>query len=201
MGRELPRLYLLFTPTLCRGEPWHTLGAALAGGVDLVQWRVKAPDPDGLDRCLAACRRAGVPVIVNDDPVAAVEHGAAGAHVGQTDIAASEARRVLGPRRWLGVSTHDLIQLAAAEEAGADYVGFGPCFPTATKSYGAGLGAAALGAALTRARVPVFAIGGVDASNLAELTAVGCTRVAVSRAILDAGDPRRAAAELRRRLG
>lgn len=196
------RLYLLFTPQSCAGDPWWTLDQALAGGVDLVQWRVKTPDRDGFRRCRDACRRSGVPLLVNDDVMLAVRGGAAGAHVGQDDLPAEAARKLLAGQ-WLGVSTHDLAQIAAAAAAGADYVGFGPCHPTTTKGYDTGKSAAEIGAAVDAAArhgLPLFAIGGIDAARLPALRGIGVDRVAVSRAILAADDPGAAAATLRRWL-
>lgn len=200
MATFRPRLCLLFTPSLCRKGPWDTLAAALAGGVDLVQWRVKDHPTVGLARCLALCHAHAVDLIVNDDPALAVTAGAAGAHVGQDDLDAAAARELLGPTRLLGVSTHDAAQLAAAHAAGADYAGFGPCYATATKGYREGLGPEALRVAVAAARLPVFAIGGITADNLPALIAAGCTRVAVSSAILGAADPTAAARALRRLL-
>jgi thiamine-phosphate pyrophosphorylase len=191
------RLYLLFTPGLCTGAPWATLAAALDGGVDMVQWRVARPARRGLARCLAICGERSVPVIVNDDVALAVAAGAAGAHVGQADVPARAARAQLRAGQVLGVSTHDVAQVRAAQDDGADYLGFGPCFPTATKGYAAGVGAAAIRAAVAAARVPVFAIGGIAPANVGELLALGVTRVAVSGAVLRAADPRAAAAALR----
>jgi thiamine-phosphate pyrophosphorylase len=208
MASVTARLCLLFTPASCRLDPWLTLARALDGGVDLVQWRVKAAgDPkgaatrDAAARCLATCRARAVAMVVNDDVDLALALAADGAHVGQEDLPAVRARALLGPHRILGVSTHDLPQLAAAEEAGADYVGFGPCFPTPTKGYREGLGATAAGDATRRARIPVFAIGGIDAARAGALAAAGCTRVAVSSSILGALDPERAARALRAALG
>jgi thiamine-phosphate pyrophosphorylase len=193
------RLYLLFTPALCANDPWDTLTAALDGGVDLVQWRTVDVDHVAYQRCRAACLRAGVPLIVNDDVMLAVRGRADGAHVGQTDMPADAARRVLG-RQWLGVSTHDLPQITRAIAAGADYVGFGPCHPTATKGYKEGKPLAEIEAATVAANaryLPLFAIGGITAANLPALRMHGVDRIAVSGAILQAADPRRAAAELR----
>jgi thiamine-phosphate pyrophosphorylase len=194
------RLYLLFTPTACAADPWATLEAALRGGVDLVQWRSKQSDPEGLRRCLDACGAARVPVIVNDDVMAAISSRAHGAHVGQDDMPAIPARRLLG-ERWLGVSTHDLEQLRTAVHDGADYVGFGPCFPTATKGYAQGLPRELIEAACAQRSVPVYAIGGITAQNLIGLRLLGVDRIAVSRAILQAEDPGSAAAALRHMLG
>jgi thiamine-phosphate pyrophosphorylase len=197
MKSEPGRLYLLFSPALCRREPVRNLELALDGGVDRVQWRLPGRDRDGLERCLAVCRERGVPVIVNDDVELAVLADADGAHVGQGDMPVARARAVLGAQRALGASTHDAEQIRAAERAGADHFGFGPCFPTATKGYARGLGPQALALALRATLLPVYAIGGITAENLPELLAVGCTRIAVSSAILRASDPCAAAARLR----
>lgn len=197
---RLPTLYLLFSPALCANEPWATLREAIAGGVDLVQWRTPTPDAEGAARCLAICREAGVPMIVNDHVELAVALGAEGAHVGQTDLPAHRARAMLRPSQWLGVSTHDLAQVAAAIADGADHLGFGPMFATATKGYRHGLPAGALRAALAASRVPIWPIGGIDAHRIPLVLAEGARRVAVSSAILRAADPRGAAAELRAAL-
>lgn len=196
------RLYLLFTPDACVGDPWDTLGKALEGGVDLVQWRVPTPDRTGFEHCRDLCRRRGVPVLVNDDVMFAIRGRAAGAHVGQDDMPADAARKLLADL-WLGVSTHDPGQIAAACNAGADYVGFGPCHPTATKGYATGRSTAEIEAAIAAAasrRVPLFAVGGITEANLPGLRALGVDRVAVSSAILASPDPRAAAAALRRWL-
>ena len=190
------QICLLFTPELCRTDPWQTLARALAAGLDLVQWRRKARDPQGLTLCLARCAEHGVPVIVNDFVDLACATAAAGAHVGQEDMPASEARRLLGSK-LLGVSTHDLPQLAAAAAAGADYVGFGPCFPTTTKGYATALPHGALAAALAAARIPLYAIGGITPANVGQVRALGCTRIAVSAAVLQAADPAAAVHALR----
>lgn len=190
------RLCLLFTPSACRLQPWDTLARAIDGGVDMVQWRVKGDARPGSERCRDVCMTLGVPMIVNDDVDLAVALDAAGAHVGQDDCTADAARARLGPARWLGVSTHNLGQLAAAELAGADYVGFGPCYPSATKGYANGLGAAAAGAATHAAGLPVFAIGGIDVARAQNLRAAGCDRIAVAAAILHSDDPRAVARAL-----
>ncbi len=202
MERLAQRLYLLFTPELCRAAPPDTLRAALAGGVDLVQWRaIEARPRAELVAALEICGDADVPLIVNDDPELAVAVGAAGAHVGQDDMPAAAARAVLGPDRWLGVSTHDVPQIQAAERDGADHLGFGPCFPTATKGYREGQTDEAIAGALVATDLPVFAIGGIDADNVGRLVALGVRRIAVSRAILAARDPERAARQLAAALG
>lgn len=196
---ERCRLCLLFTESLCRVEPWHALEEALAGGVDLVQWREKSGDRQGLERTLAICSAAGVPVIVNDFVELAAGTSAAGAHVGQEDMPAATARGCLG-KKLLGVSTHSAAQVLAAQAAGADYVGLGPCFATTTKGYSRGLPRDVLREALALARVPVFLIGGITPENLPELRSLGASRIAVASAILAAPSPRAAARRLAEHL-
>lgn len=193
------RLYLLFTPELCARDPWRTLEAAL-DGVQLVQWRVKEPDSKSLSRCIRICSERSVPVIVNDHVQMAVDHGACGAHVGQQDMPAEAARRILG-EGCLGISTHSLEEVRGAVAAGADYLGFGPCFPTRTKGYGKGQPRGALAEAMARSPVPVFAIGGIGPENIDSVVAEGCRRVAVSSAILTAPEPRSVARQLLDALG
>ena len=181
------RLYLLFTPDLCRHDPWQTLRAAVTHGVDLVQWRVPGrtkPSASELASCREICAAAGVPLLINDDPGLARAIDAAGAHVGQDDLPAAEARALLGAARWLGISTHDAPQIRAAVADGADYVGFGPCFPTATKGYTRGLVATGAAEVARDAPVPVFAIGGIGAPQVPVLRALGLDRIAGVR-----GDP------------
>jgi len=193
------RLYLLFTPELCAGDPWKTLEMALEGGVDAVQWRVKTEDRPGFARCREMCRQRRVPLLVNDDVMLAVRWQADGAHVGQDDIPVEAARKLLRDG-WLGISTHDTAQITAAAAAGADYVGFGPCYKTATKGYDTGKTPADIERAIETAqqlRLPLFAIGGITPDNLRPLRLLGIDRIAVSSWILQSETPREAAAALR----
>jgi len=206
------RLMLLFTPSLCRGDdPLAVLEAALAH-VDVVQVRIKHPeDPRWvspardlvtwteavLERVLALGDGAPL-VLVNDrvDVARALRgRGVAGVHLGADDCPPVQARATLGAEAVIGLSTHDMRQVARAREEPVNYLGFGPLFPTATKGYEYGLGPDAAWIADTASELPVFPIGGIDATNAAELARVG--RAAVSTAILYAEDPGRAASELR----
>lgn len=193
------KLYLLFTPKLAGSRPFRALEGALRGGVDLVQWRSKEPDDEGFRACRDLCRQYGVPVVVNDDVMLAIRGHARGAHVGQDDLPAEAARKLL-ERLWLGVSTHDVAQIEAATRAGADYVGFGPCFKTATKGYEHGLDPSVIEAAAFASKLPLFAIGGIDRDNVRQLYGLGIRRIAVCSAILRAADPEAAAAALRAAL-
>ena len=193
---------MLFTPELCRRDPAGTLDAALRAGVDQVQWRTKRPDPHGFAQARELCAAFGVPLLVNDDVMLALRNECAGAHVGQDDMPADAARKLMFGR-LLGVSTHGPEQLRAASRARADYVGFGPCHPTATKGYEAGLGDDAIEAAVALSdelRMPLYAIGGVQPGNLTRLAMLGVRRVAVSSYVLQHEAPSRAVEELLRLL-
>ena len=190
------RLYLI-TPARPDFAPF--LEAAVRGGVDLVQVRERDLPDRELLRVLAEARdvtrRLGIPLVVNDRPDLAVLCGADFVHVGQEDLPVDAARRFgVG----VGLSTHAPREIDAAE---ADYIGVGPVFATPTKEGRAAVGLDLVRYAAERARVPWFAIGGIDASNAPHCRArrrhAGASRVAVVRAIGDASDPERAAAELR----
>ena len=186
------RLYLI-TPARPDFAPF--LEAAVRGGVDLVQVRERDLPDRGLLGVLTEARdvtrRLGIPLVVNDRPDLAVLCGADFVHVGQEDLPVDAARRFgVG----VGLSTHVPREIDAAE---ADYIGVGPVFATPTKDSRAAVGLDLVRYAAERARVPWFAIGGIDASNVRDVVAAGASRVAVVRAIGNASDPERAAAELR----
>lgn len=177
------------------------LEAALRGGVDVFQLRDKSGDDETVLAKAAVARRlcdaAGAILILNDRPDLAVAAGADGVHVGQDDTAPGEARAVVGPDALVGLSTHSPEQVAAAGAAGVDYVGVGPVFATPTKAGREPVGLALVRHAARHAQVPFFAIGGIEAGNVAEVVAAGARRVAVVRAIAEADDPEAAARTLR----
>lgn len=185
-------------------DPAELGAAVLAGGAVALQLRAKtAPAADALAaarRLLAPCAAAGVPLIVNDRVDVALAAGAAGVHVGQGDLDAAEVRRQTAGSavRIVGVSTHDLDQLRAADAAGdCDYVGFGPVFATRSKaSENPTVGLAGVEAAVRATRLPVVAIGGIAAGAAREIAALGAHAVAVIDALARAEDPRAVAAAL-----
>jgi thiamine-phosphate pyrophosphorylase len=174
---------------------------AIAGGVDLVQLRMKDSSDEEIVDAARAFREACPLLILNDRPDLARAVGADGVHLGQDDMSAQEARRIVGSDLLVGVSTHSREQIAAAEESEADYFAVGPVHETPTKP-----GRPAVGldlvrhAAAARPRRPWFAIGGIDTENAAEVAAAGAGRVVVVRAIRNASDPRAAATALRTAL-
>lgn len=197
-------LYLVTSSVLTgRDRLVPTVLAAVDGGVRVVQLR----EPDATDADVLALARdvaqalapTGVPLLI-DDRVHLVERsGADGAHVGQTDLPAAQARELLGPDRWLGVSTHTVDQARMAEREGyADYLGIGPAWPTSTKETGRdALGPHGIREVATSTSLPSVAIGGIDVAEAAQLRGAGVDGVAVVSAICGASDPRSAAARLR----
>jgi thiamine-phosphate pyrophosphorylase len=189
------RLYLI---TPARPDLETFLGAAVRGGVDIVQLREKSL-ADGelltvLQQAREVTRRMGVPLVVNDRPDLARLAEADYVHVGQEDLPV-EAARVFGV--GVGQSTHAPAELDATV---ADYAGVGPVFETPTKEGRPAAGLEYVCYAAAQARVPWFAIGGIDESTVGDVVAAGARRIAVVRAIGDAPDPERAAADLRRAL-
>ena len=199
-------LYLVVDPALC--EPrgvLPTVAAALSGGVTAVQLRAPGATTRELCRLGAALQEilvdARVPLIVNDRLDVAQAVGAAGVHLGQSDLEASTARRLGGDEMVIGLSVSTAAEIAAADELPpgvVDHLGLGPVFATATKPEAA----AALGLQVTAAlsaatRLPCVAIGGIGLDNVAAVRATGVAGVAVVSAICAAADPRAAAARLR----
>lgn len=185
------RLYLI---TPARPDLESFLEAAVRGGVDLVQLREKGrPDREllpALERARELTRRLGVPLVVNDRPDLAVLVGADAVHVGQDDLPVEAARRF---GLSVGLSTHAPEEI---DRADADYIGVGPVHATPTKEGRRPAGLDLVRYAAAHARAPWFAIGGIDAANVAEVVAAGARRVAVVRAIGNAPDPEKAAAAL-----
>ncbi|MGB3952163.1 MAG: thiamine phosphate synthase, partial [Solirubrobacterales bacterium] len=144
---------------------------ALRNGVDVVQLRDRGLGDRALlayaRRMVAIAHSAGALMVVNDRPDIALLSGADGVHVGQDDITPAEIRELAGDRLLIGQSTHSEAQIAAAMHAGVDYIGVGPVHATPTKPGRTATGLELVAAARRLARVPWFAIGGIDAANAA----------------------------------
>jgi thiamine-phosphate pyrophosphorylase len=143
------------------------------------------------------CRRYERLCIINDRADIAILSDADGVHVGQDELPAVEARKLIGRGKILGVSTHRIDQARRAVLDGADYIGIGPMYPSATKprDFVAGLDYAKQVA--TEIAIPAVAIAGITAGNVDEVIGTGVRAVAVTAAVLDCDDPRKAAAELK----
>ncbi len=176
------------------GDPVLQGEMLLRAGACAIQLRAKSWRQDqvaqALERLHPLCKQAGVPLIVNDR--ASLAHLADGLHLGQSD-------GPFPPDCGLkGRSTHDVLQLHAAIQEGADYVGFGPMYSTSTKTEaGPGRGLAPLRLILAQSRIPVVAIGGITLARLPELRATGVESWAVISAVLGAEDPLQAAQAFR----
>ena len=142
------------------------------------------------------CAQFGVPFVVNDSVETALQAGADGVHVGQSDIKGRDIRAMIGLERILGISAGTVEEARAAEQAGADYIGVGAVFGTATKKDARNLSVEKLREISSSVSIPVVAIGGINRSNVLELSGSGVDGIAVISAQFGAERPGEAAAEL-----
>lgn len=178
--------------------------AVCEAGVDIVQLRDKnLHDRALLERAVIArdaAHAAGALFVLNDRPDLAVACDADGVHVGQDDVPAAVARRIVGPDALVGLSTHAPEELAASTVEPVDYVSAGPVEPTPTKPGRPGTGLDYIRLAANRSPHPFFVTGGVSPATLEAIAAAGATRFVVVRALTEAPDPAAVAKELRRLL-
>ena len=170
-----------------------------AGGVDILQLRAKQLTEHEIEALAARVQpiaaAAGVPFILNDFPELVPSIGADGAHVGQDDLSVADARWRAGralagevPSPLIGKSTHSIEQALAAAAAGADYIGFGPLFPTPTKAGRPAIGLADIARVHSLVSIPIFCIGGIKIENLPTILAAGARRIVIVSGILQAPD-------------
>jgi thiamine-phosphate pyrophosphorylase len=198
------RLYLC-TPD--RDDLTSFVAACIRGGVDVVQLREKSLD----DRSLVGrarllrhvCTDEGVPFVVNDRPDVALEVDADGVHLGQDDVPVSLARRIVGPEKLVGLSTHAPHELDTALAEPVSYISAGPVVPTPTKPGrpATGLDYAARATEHARRRgLPCFVTGGASPETVPAMVAAGARRVVVVRYLTESDDPETAARHLARVL-
>jgi thiamine-phosphate pyrophosphorylase len=195
-------IYLITDRRLC-GEKGLVSGieSALKGGVRAVQLREK--DLSGRElyelgnEIRAVTAQYGAKLFVNGDAALAHAIGADGVHLPQDGLPPNVCRKALEPHMLIGVSTHGLAEAVEAEKQGADFITFGPvCYTESKAKYGPPVGVEALRSICEQSALPVFALGGVTASNAAEVMSCGASGVGAISAILAASDPEAAAFEI-----
>lgn len=172
----------------------ETVESLLEGGVDVLQLRAKGrllPEIKKWARLVGPlCRDVGVPFILNDYSDLARDSGADGVHLGQADGPLAAARDALPAGTIVGRSTHSIAQAEAAIKEGADYLGFGPLYPTPTKPGRPAIGLANIAALESSAgdKLPIFCIGGIKLSNLEKVIEAGARRVVIVSGLLKTPD-------------
>lgn len=174
---------------------------SIRGGATFVQLREKELDRDEFlaesFKIKALCKKYGVPFVINDDVSLALQCGADGVHVGQSDMEAGDVRALLGPGKIIGVSAQTVEQALLAQSRGADYLGVGAVFPTGSKADAQDVSIDTLRAICEAVSIPVVAIGGISAGNVGQLAGTGIAGIAVISAIFAQDDIEGAARELR----
>jgi thiamine-phosphate diphosphorylase len=164
-------------------EPVALAEILLEAGARIMQLRLKdAPGRDFLAAARAIaemCRKHGAILIVNDRVDIAILAGAQGVHLGQEDLPLEAARRIAGPDRIIGISTQNLEDARAAENGGADYIGFGPMYAGGLRNNPAGMGLDRLREIRAAVKIPIVAIGGITAARIPETLAAGADAVAI----------------------
>jgi thiamine-phosphate pyrophosphorylase len=198
------RLYLVTGSRIGSHPVVDVIPELVRAGVDMVQLREKEMEGGDLLReghpLAEACREAGVPFVVNDRPDVALALES-GVHLGQNDLPAAVARRILGGA-IIGMSTHARgeIEAALGSETPIDYIAVGPVHQTPTKPGRPSVGLELVRYAAGVAEIPWFAIGGINRDNIHHVIDAGARRVVVVRAVTEASDPIAAAAELKSAL-
>jgi thiamine-phosphate pyrophosphorylase len=173
-------------------EPVMLAETMLDAGARIMQLRLKeSPGRDFLAAARAIaemCRKRGATLIVNDRADIAILAAAHGVHLGQTDLPLDAARRIIGNDRMIGISTHNVEQARAAEDGGADYIGFGPMYPGGLRNNAAGKGLDELRAIRAAVKIPIVAIGGITEARVAETLAAGADAVAIITDVVQAPD-------------
>jgi thiamine-phosphate diphosphorylase len=194
MALQLPPLYAILDPEQTRGRPAeHVLARLLEVGVSILQLRVKSlPPVDFLELAKdarTATRAHDCKLIINDRIDIALACHADGVHLGQDDLPLSTGRALMG-EKIVGISTHNLDQAHAAERNGADYIGFGPMFGSATKVTGYEARGLEMLQQIRRAvKLPIVAIGGITEKNVREVWQAGADSAAIISDILHDDDP------------
>lgn len=182
-------IYLITDSAISRLSHVEVVRQAIKAGIGTMQIREKDLSKKDLFNIALTLRKMtqknNVLFIVNDYIDIALAVDADGVHLGQEDMPIEEARKIMGTNKLIGISTHSLRQAVEAQNSGADYIGFGPIFHTATKDAGKPKGIDAITKIKKHIKIPVVAIGGITWENAYEVLNAGADAVAVASGILD----------------
>ena len=193
------KLYVITESSISKGRSNEFIvKEAIKGGAEIIQLREKEWDKDEVKeeavKLLKICKENNVLFIVNDYVDIAMEIGADGVHLGQSDMPIAEAREICGDKLIIGLSTHSVEQAIDADQEDVDYITIGPIFKTRVKDYEVGI--EIIKPVLDNVLKPVIAIGGINMENIDEVLGQGAESVAVISAVVSAEDVRKAASEL-----
>lgn len=198
------KLYVLITESVCRIHWLDAARQAIEGGADCIQLREKDLEASELlsraKRLVALCHEHHIMCIINDRADIALLSDADGLHVGQTDLPATEARKLIGRDKILGLSTHNVEQARQAVLDGADYIGVGPIFKSSTKTRDILPGLDYARQVAQKIPIPAVAIAGITHENVDEVLSTGLRAVAVTAAVIAQHDVRAATARLKASL-
>lgn len=194
MRPVLPKLYVILDAALTGSSVIECAQELASAGVQLLQYRNKGAAArellDASRELVAGLGPGRVSVVVNDRPDIAVLAGAAGVHVGQDDLTVEQARAIVGPGRWVGISTHNLEQFQRAAATSADYIAVGPIFATSSKANPDPIvGPEFIRRVRPLTRKPIVAIGGITLERVHEVLSAGADSLAVISDILRAREP------------
>ena len=189
-----PTLYFIADPECCGNRPVTTVTmAAIQGGVTMVQYRDKKNDKmtryDTAADLLKICQQYNIPLLINDDVELAHAIGADGVHIGQGDMNASDARKIIGENKILGLTAFTKEHFNALDPNIVDYTGTGPVFPTLTDKGKPIMGVEKLSTYIEKSPVPVVGIGGINLKNVTQVAKTKAAGIAVMRAIGEAERP------------
>ena len=193
------RLYVITESSISKGRSNEfAVKEAIKGGAEIIQLREKQWDKNKIKeeaiKLLKLCRKNNALFIVNDYVAVALEIGADGVHLGQSDMPISEARKLCGDKLVIGLSTHSVEQAVKADKEDVDYITIGPIFKTRAKDYTVGV--AIIQDILKKIKKPLIAIGGINKNNIDSVLEQGIKSVAVISAVVSADDVKEAAEEL-----
>ncbi|MDP6138943.1 MAG: thiamine phosphate synthase [Candidatus Woesearchaeota archaeon] len=193
------KLYVITESTISKGRNNEEIvREAIKGGAEIIQLREKDLDKNKIKneaiRLLKICRENNVLFIVNDYVDVALEIGADGVHLGQTDMSISEARKVCRNKLIIGLSTHSVEQAIKADKEDVDYITIGPIYKTRAKDFT--VGTEIIKEVVSKVEKPVIAIGGINKNNIDEVLKQGIKSVAVISAVVSAENVKEAAKKL-----